>query len=486
VLGTVKLPLNKDPSHDAAEGGVLDVTLVYPAIAAGGFGSLGRRPLSPETHLIHHGLASLGACLRSAGHSVVLLDLRGLSGWRAFRHQVRRRGSDLWGISVTSPERDIALRCAGVIRQEHPLSRIVVGGVHPTVCPQDLGVDHVVQGEGERAIVTLVRALELGESPPRILRGEPPVLDELPLAARDLFNVEAELEGGFYPKHLNLPTPMVTLIAGRGCSYNCAFCQPAERAVFGPRVRRRSVEHVLSELRLLHRQFAFRSLMVHDDCLLEDRDWALRFGEAYACEFRQPWFCQARADIVSGDDDLVRAMRAAGLAALSIGFESGSDRVLQMLRKGTTVAQNRQAAEVCRRHGIEVFGNYMLGLPTETPEEMISTARLVREIGAAVNSVSVYAPSPGSDLYKTCRRDGLLPSDGPALYRRDRLGDKVVGVDYAAVARAMTHALGLSPLQSALRRLTGHPAVRSLMNHLRGLPVAQSGFDAARRYLYRL
>lgn len=475
----------------------MNVTLIYPAIASAGFGCLGRRPWSPETHLIHHGLASLGASLQAAGHYVSLIDLRGLKGWGAFRRAVRSRDSELWGISVTSPDRDIARRCAGIIRQEHPAAhatRVVVGGLHPTVCPTDFddpAIDYVIQGEGERALVALSDALTRGESPPRVQRGEPPDLDTLPFGARELFDVAAELRGGFYPTRLGLPTPTVTLIAGRGCAYNCSFCQPAERAVFGPRVRRRSVGHVLAELRELRNRYAFRSLMIHDDCLLDQgrgpgRDWALRFATGYAREFGQPWFCQARADIVAGDEDLIVALREAGLAALSIGFESGSDRVLRLLRKGTTVAQNRQAAVICRRHGVRIFGNYMLGLPTETPAEMVATAQLVREVGAAVNSVSIYAPSPGSDLYEACRRDGLLLADGPAGYRRDRLGGKVAGVDYDAVERAVAHALGLSPAQATLRRLTGHPAVRRVVEPLRGLGPVQAGLNVARQYLYRL
>jgi radical SAM superfamily enzyme YgiQ (UPF0313 family) len=413
-----------------------------------------------------------------------------LRGWTAFRHAVRARNATLWGISVTSPERDIALRCASIIRQEHPSAQIVVGGVHPTICPADFaghpGVDYVIQGEGERTLVALVSALAQGEKPPQVQQGEPPDLDALPFAARELFDVQAELRGGFYPARLGLPTPTVTLIAGRGCSYNCAFCQPAERAIFGPRVRRRSVAYVMAELHALHQRYAFRSLMIHDDCLLEDRDWALAFAAAYAAANGQPWLCQARADLVASDETLITALREAGLAAISIGFESGSDRVLRLLRKGTTAAQNRQAAEICHRHGVRMFGNYMLGLPTETPAEMLATAQLVREIGAAVNNVSVYAPSPGSDMYETCRREGLLLADGPAGYRRDRLGGKVAGVDYDALERAVAHGLGLSPVRATLRRLTGHPAVRRLTDPLRGSGVVQAGMDVMRRYLYRL
>jgi radical SAM superfamily enzyme YgiQ (UPF0313 family) len=279
---------------------------------------------------------------------------------------------------------------------------------------------------------------------------------------------------------------MVTLVAGRGCSYNCSFCQPAARTLFGPRVRRRSVDHVLQELRGLDRRCAFGSLMIHDDCLLEDRTWAVRFAEGYAQAFGRPWFCQARADQVAGDEDLVAVLREAGLAALGIGFESGSDRILRLLHKGTTVEQNRRAAGVCRKHGVRVYGNYMLGLPTETPEEMMATAQLVRDVDAAVNGVGVYAPSPGSLLYETCRRDGLLLADTPLGYRRDRLGGKVAGVDYGAVERAAAHALRLSAGRAVVRRLTGRRAVRRLVQPLRGMGWVQSGLDVVRRVLYRL
>ena len=226
--------------------------------------------------------------------------------------------------------------------------------------------------------------------------------------------MRAELDHSFYPGVLGLEPPLVTIVAGRGCSYNCSFCQPAERALFGPVVRRRSVGSVIAELRELRDRYAFRSLMIHDDCLLEDPAWVVEFARAYQAEpFGQPFYCQGRADLICRHEDALIRLAGAGLRAISIGFESGNDRVLRLLRKGVTVEQNRQAAAICHRLGLRIFGNYMLGLPTETPEEMMDTARLVRDLGAAFNNVSLYAPSPGSDLYDWCRQRGLLAEDNP-------------------------------------------------------------------------
>ena len=110
--------------------------------------------------------------------------------------------------------------------------------------------------------------------------------------------LRAELAGGALHRS-SLPPPFVTIIAGRGCIYNCAFCKPAESLIFGKKVRRRSVANVMGELRMLRDRFHFNSFMFHDDCLIEDREWVAEFCDAYMGEgFTQPFFCQGRADII--------------------------------------------------------------------------------------------------------------------------------------------------------------------------------------------
>ena len=425
--------------------------------------------------MIHHGLASLSACLKAAGHSVDLVDLRALRGWRHFRAEVRRRSSDVWGVSIMSPDLDVARRAIDLIRREKSDTVIVVGGVHPTVAPGSLidnpAIDYLVQGEGEIAFPALLaslaperhRGLARGEPSPRLIRGQPPDLDALPFVDRDLFRVQAELDHSFYPGVLGLDPPLVTIIAGRGCAYNCSFCQPAERLLFGPAVRRRSVASVIAELRDLRDRYAFRSLMIHDDCLLEDPAWVVDFARAYRAEpFGQPFYCQGRADLICRHESELALLVEAGLRAISIGLESGSDRVLRLLRKGATVEQNRQAAAICHRLGLRIFGNYMLGLPTETPAEMLDTARLVRDIGAAFSNVSLYAPSPGSDLYDWCRQRGLLAEDNPRGYYRNRAPGKVRGVDYRAAERAIELALGVTGWRRLLQRASANRSLRRL------------------------
>src|SRR3989338_2773 len=106
--------------------------------------------------------------------------------------------------------------------------------------------------------------------------------------------------------------------------------------VFGAKVRRRSVDNVIDELKLLRDMMDFQSLMIHDDCLTEDRPWVSEFCDKYRRDkFRRPFVCQSRADIICKNEDMIKDMASAGLAMMLIGFESGNQRILNLLRKGT-------------------------------------------------------------------------------------------------------------------------------------------------------
>jgi radical SAM superfamily enzyme YgiQ (UPF0313 family) len=422
----------------------LRVTLVCAGIAGKGFDSLGQ---GMDSGWISHGLAILSACVKARGFEVDLLDLRALRDWDHVRDELRARKPDVVGVSMMSVDYNPAMECLAIVREVLPQAVTVVGGPHPTIMLDEVKdsalIDHICLGEAELTFPAMLARLERGEPSERVIQPMQPDLDLLPFADHELFLQEwrkwgYELNSPEAPFVVELPPPFVTVIAGRGCIYNCSYCQPAERHIFGRKVRRRSVANVMAELQELHQRYAFNSFMFHDDCLTEDRKWVMAFCTAYReAGFRQPFFCQSRADIIVKNEDMVRLMAEVGLRGYLIGFESGSDRVLRFIRKGTKRAQNLQAARICRKYGIAIWANYMLGLPTETREEVLETVSMLKEIDPDYYSPAFYTPHPGSDLYTYCQENDLSLIRSHDSYRRNPDEAKIKGVDYVWLQSAL-------------------------------------------------
>ena len=454
------------------------VSLVYPGIVGKGFDSIGQ---GMDSGWISHGLAILAPCAARAGHEVNLIDLRALKGWDHFRATVAERHPDVVAITMMSADYNPGMRCLKIVREVDPTIVTMVGGPHPTIMPDELAdhpdVDHVFMGEGEETFPDALDRLARGEALPRIIPGTHPDLDAVPHADHDLFPNEWRRQGYAVtspeaPFVEELPPPFVTIIAGRGCMYNCSYCQPAERYIFGRKVRRRSVANVMGELRALRDRYRFNSFMFHDDCLTEDRAWVEAFCAAYTAQgFTQPFFCQSRADIIVKNEDMVALMAKAGLRGYFIGFESGSDRVLRFIRKGTKRWHNIEAARICRRYGISIWANYMLGIPTETKEEVLETISMLKEIDPDYYSPAFYTPHPGSDLYDYCIEHDLSLIRNHDSYRRNPDEAKIKGIDYEWLAWALaesqrrTWSNHVRRCVRALWRRYAHPykAVRRLM-----------------------
>lgn len=440
----------------------MKVLLVFAGIAESGFNATG----APRRLVwLNHGLASLASAAKEAGHEVRLADLRQLPSWDAFREEVRAFAPDVAGLTMMSVDFDPVMDAVGIIKAVSPRTTVVVGGPHPSLEPDEVAgngrIDHIVRGEGEVTFPALLADLARGAKPARILQGATPDLDRIPFADRDIFGA------GEMPIDHFLRIPFVTIIAGRGCIYNCSFCQPAERIIFGPRVRRRSVANVIEELRRLRDASRFQSLMIHDDCLTEDRDWVMRFCDEYRRNgFRQPFVCQSRADIICKNEDMVRAMARTGLAMYLIGFESGNQRVLNILRKGTKVEHNFRAAAICRRYGIRVWANYMFGIPGETKEEALDTLRMIRKIKPYRASPAFYTPHPGSDLYRTCVEQGLSLVRDHKGYSRSPDEPKIKGVDYTFLRGVLEESKKV-PWSVRVRRKIDHIRERKIKKHLR-------------------
>ncbi len=400
----------------------MKVLLIYPGLVEG-FGSYRR-----GADWFNHGLGIISSLLKSHGHEIQYIDCRKLGGWKELRTGISASSFDIAMISVASVDLDPARRIARMVKEKGPNIPVMVGGPHPTLMTEETAqfgeFDYLFTHEAEVTLPSLLKRLA---EIPRINRGEmPPDLDLLPFVDRSL---APEGETSWFA---GLEQPYFSITASRGCLYNCTFCQPAERIVFGNKVRKRSVDNILNELEDLVKRYRMRSFMIHDDCFTQYRRWAEEFSAGkQRRNLDQPFACQTRADIVCRQPDLIRSLYDAGLRWVLIGFESGSDRILKLLKKGVTVEQNLQAAEICKSLGIRILANYMFGIPTETREEMDATLAMVRKIDPAIHSPAVFTPAPGSELYRHCVENNLLIMTNSRSYQRDALsGRKIRNVDY--------------------------------------------------------
>lgn len=379
------------------------------------------------------GLGYIGASIKkNTKNEVDLIDLRKLKGWDDFKRELKDRSCDIAGIHTNTVNFEYAMKCAEIAHQMGKM--VMAGGPHATLDPQELlntgHVDCIITGEAEITILNVLEKLERGLPIDKVIPGQPVEnLDELPLPERDIFDLEKRLKlPGIFP----FPTKYVGVLASRGCGFNCKFCQPLERKIFGKKLKFRSIDNVLKEVVLLKERYGADFIMFQDDQLTQNKGWLLELCAALKT-VDVNWGALARVDTVT--EQVIKSMKEAGCLVLQFGFESGSQRILDFLRKGTKVGQAIETARLCRENGILIFANYMMGIPTETEADLQDTYRLMKTINPEIHAGSYFSPIPGSDLYEYCKERDLINVTSYDMYARGAVENKLKGVDYKALGR---------------------------------------------------
>ena len=217
-------------------------------------------------------------------------------------------------------------------------------------------------------------------------------LDHLPFPARDLVDVD-RYQVAWRAAH---GFSSFSVIAGRGCPYGCTWCQ---KSVFGRSYRMRSAECVAEEMRQIKERYNPDQIRVVDDVLGVDRRWLRQWHDALLAQDAViPFEALSRVDLV--DEELIRLLKEAGCRRLAFGAESGSQRVLDAMHKGTKMEQVCRTAELCRKHGIETYFYIMLGYPGEEWEDIEQTIALLRQARPDEFSSTVAYPLPGTEFYE--------------------------------------------------------------------------------------
>ncbi len=395
------------------------------------------------------GLSYLAAVLQKKGHEVSILDadcnvnpskmdftrleedyplyLKSLLDdshpiWKEMRESIHNFKPDIVGITVLTTFAASAFKIAALCKAYNKDIPVVMGGPHVTIKYDEVikicsDVDFLVRGEGEKTFVDLVEAIDKGwkhdsahfsgingisyRHNGRIFHNTQSEfiedLDSIPFPARDLLLTK----GAYNSEDMGL------LMASRGCPYNCSYCATS---IWRRKTRYRSMDNIIEEIKLVINAYGTRQFTFKDDSFMVNRQRVMEFCDRLMKERLDiNWDCNTRVDIVDGE--LLKKMKAAGCNGIKVGIETGNERVLKLVNKRTTLSQAREAASLFRKVGIHWTGYFMMGLPSETKEEIYQTLKFMKELKPDFASLSVYEPFPGTDLFEVGIDKGLVQSD---------------------------------------------------------------------------
>jgi len=403
-------------------------------------------PAGPHEQWQDHGLGLLRTILHQNGVMTDLASTRACTSWEQVRAKLR--GYDMLIMNVRSYTYPVAYRAAKIFKEINPQGKILAGGMHATVALDEMEAvpefDKICQGPGENVIVPLVKD---PDAFPRVVLGQgAKSMADWPMMDRTLwpkpaswklsrkFNWPLEPECGWGPP------AVATIITSRVCPWQCVFCNENS---YIPNMGRRPVEMVIDELNFLDRHYGpLGSVVIHDSMFFQNPSWLEEWIEKYPRKANQAWpyWAAARADTVRQWPELFEALvRETNWLTVSIGFESGSDRVLRILNKECTEEDNYFTIDLLERIGDDLeaqgkpapvfWSNIMLGIPGEQREDAFKTMRMLKYMRRVMPSISFYAPYPGSALGHQLIAEGksLMTKDN---YHRFPDDEKVKGIDY--------------------------------------------------------
>jgi hopanoid biosynthesis associated radical SAM protein HpnJ len=248
-------------------------------------------------------------------------------------------------------------------------------------------------------------------------------LDALPYAT-DVYKRDLKIENYTVPFLLH---PYVSLYTTRGCPALCTFCQWPQ-TISGHAWRVRSVENVAREIKQALTYWPhLKEFFWDDDTFNIRKDRVLALCEKFKpMKFR--WSCNAR---VHSDYETLKGMADAGARLFIVGFESGEDQILKNIKKGATTAMAREFVKNCKKVGIRVHGDFILGLPGETHETMAKTIEFAKQLDCETVQISMAHAFPGTELYTYAQSNGFLRTEALT----NSTGHQLPHIEYPGLSR---------------------------------------------------
>jgi len=392
---------------------------MYGKLAAGG---------SSEALL---GLCYLAAVTRKTGYETEILDMPalGLTFDQALDIVIAKKPKYIGISSVTLAIRNAA-KLADMIKKKAPGSIIILGGPHITAAYEEVmnkysQFDIGVIGEGDQTIIELLDALEKNKdlsgvrgityrkNSSLISTARRELLEDMNLLPMPAWDLLPDIKKYYIPTAYAVNKfPSFSIVTSRGCPYMCTFC---DRSVFGNRYRTHSPEYVLSMIKDLYYNHGIRDIRINDDEFIVSKKRILEFCDLLIdSKMKISWSCLGRVSSVN--KEIIDKMKKAGCWQIRFGIESGSQKVLDVLKKGIRLEQIEKAVKICKERGMKTIGFFMMGLPLETEEDLRQTIEFSLRLKLDDFKINYFAPFPGSELFGQLDKYGKLISDSEDIH----------------------------------------------------------------------
>jgi len=373
------------------------------------------------------GLGYIAAVLLEKGHKVDIIDLTLEDvDYTDLTNRIKKINSSVIGISALSYEYSQVKKLSAYLKEIIPCE-IILGGPLPTyghdLVLKKTNVDICILGEGELTIVDLLENLASLEkvkgiayrdngkivlNAPRELISD---LDTIPFPAYELLDVNkysALLMRDIYMSYRNMPNKnkvhrKMALEASRGCPFACNFCSRLFK-----KIRKRRVDKVIEEIKYLKERYNIDIISFHDELFFLDKKLIYEFCQKIVSS-KVGWYGMIRVD--TADRATLEMFKKSNCLTIFFGVESGSERVLKNMNKGTTPLKIEQALRDVLEIGLPLDISLLLGYPGENKDSLQDTVDLLKRVGYPGIKFRYITPYPGSSLYDDCIKKGLIKNE---------------------------------------------------------------------------